>query len=797
MKRKIKGLFFCLILVVIFCAACMSDKGSDVQTDNSDNTDNTSSEAASVGEQDMAELDEDMLSVYAGYEYGIDFAADELFYNFSMGSDALYYTVMRQEQDIWKNYLYRIGYSDIVSLTDANVDIYGMIAEPVNSIDEVIECIYVQDDELEGWDIEKLYAYGDGVYVLGIKYGGQKDTQLRHGICKIDSKGNVSDKLDITEVYNELTDSWAYGEKRICDDFYIINDENNETEYVLMNFNDGVSRLAVIDREGKLVLEKKYDYLIGSAYVTQEGRLRYSYTDQGGGQNRACMHIDELTMADTDESVMKISGIGGIPQIFALDKIALDSALNADFGVVDRRGVYFCDEDKGKCSQIIKWSDMDIESIPGWICYPCDDGHIIAMYIKRNEDRTELYIDSFVRSQNNYDAERRELVIGVNYTSDELERMVRLFNSTNDAYRAVIKEYGYGEEVTQRLGTELISGKGPDLLDTILFDADEYVRSDMVENLNDYLDGSDILSREDFISTVLDAYTVDGCLFTIPRSFSISVYAGLTDIVGEGAGWTNDEFIQVIKQNEGCDIGGFASPTLSAGEYMVEMLWRGNKEKYVDWDTFTADFLNDEFIDILSYVAAYEVTQADTRLLTLETFENKRNVIYDTHIGSLGDIVKVKNILGGDMALKGYPSSDGEAAYRIMDMESYAISAMSNEKEGAWEFIEFALSFMESMNGKRMSEFPSRKDFLNRVIERDMSNRNIDLEKTPYLAVGEADRQELIDMLRHIRYNSTDNIVIENIIIEEVFAMLQGQNTPEQTAKLIQDRVQLYLDEKV
>lgn len=94
MKQKIKGLFFCLILVVIFCAACMSDKGSDVQTDNSDNTDNTSREAASVGEQDMAELDEDMLSVYAGYEYGIDFAADELFYNFSMGSDALYYTVM-------------------------------------------------------------------------------------------------------------------------------------------------------------------------------------------------------------------------------------------------------------------------------------------------------------------------------------------------------------------------------------------------------------------------------------------------------------------------------------------------------------------------------------------------------------------------------------------------------------------------------------------------------------------------------------------------------------------------------
>lgn len=113
-------------------------------------------------------------------------------------------------------------------------------------------------------------------------------------------------------------------------------------------------------------------------------------------------------------------------------------------------------------------------------------------------------------------------MIGVNYTSDELERIVRLFNSTSGTYRAVIKEYGYGEEVAQRLGTELISGKGPDLLDTILFDADEYVRSGMVENLSDYLDSSDILSREDFIGTMLDAYTVDGCLFTIPRSFSIS-----------------------------------------------------------------------------------------------------------------------------------------------------------------------------------------------------------------------------------------------------------------------------------
>lgn len=65
-----------------------------------------------------------------------------------------------------------------------------------------------------------------------------------------------------------------------------------------------------------------------------------------------------------------------------------------------------------------------------------------------------------------------------------------------------------------------------------------------------------------------------------------------------------------------------------------------------------------------------------------------------------------------------------------------------------------------------------------------------------YYAATDEDVEAVSFMIEHIGSVYTSNQIIEDIIYEEISALFAGQSTPQATAELIQDRVQLYLDEK-
>ena len=67
--------------------------------------------------------------------------------------------------------------------------------------------------------------------------------------------------------------------------------------------------------------------------------------------------------------------------------------------------------------------------------------------------------------------------------------------------------------------------------------------------------------------------------------------------------------------------------------------------------------------------------------------------------------------------------------------------------------------------------------------------------QTYYAATAE-DVEHVRYLIDHISAISTSNETIDNIIYEELDSLFAGQSTPERAAQLIQDRVQLYLDEK-
>lgn len=66
----------------------------------------------------------------------------------------------------------------------------------------------------------------------------------------------------------------------------------------------------------------------------------------------------------------------------------------------------------------------------------------------------------------------------------------------------------------------LSAGTAPDLFYVDIFWAESLMRSGVLEPLNKYLAESEILKPEDIIDSLLDAYTLDGNIYGIPKDFN-------------------------------------------------------------------------------------------------------------------------------------------------------------------------------------------------------------------------------------------------------------------------------------
>ena len=64
-----------------------------------------------------------------------------------------------------------------------------------------------------------------------------------------------------------------------------------------------------------------------------------------------------------------------------------------------------------------------------------------------------------------------------------------------------------------------------------------------------------------------------------------------------------------------------------------------------------------------------------------------------------------------------------------------------------------------------------------------------------YPMMTQQQRDKQLAMMEHVRADTLENVTIRNIILEEAQLYFQGDKSLEETCRVIQSRVQLYLDE--
>lgn len=165
---------------------------------------------------------------------------------------------------------------------------------------------------------------------------------------------------------------------------------------------------------------------------------------------------------------------------------------------------------------------------------------------------------------------------------------------------------------------------------------------------------------------MLEGYTYGGKLAAIPYSFSLQTIAGKASELGEGMGWTLEEVFAYAAEHPQAKL--FQGATKSK---ILEYCMMCDMERFLDWDSGTVNFDSEVFVELL---------------------QSGEVLLYSDTLDYFDEIQLCPAIFDQPVTYVGYPTADGSANVILNCRTLYGISAASQNKEGAWAFIESWLS---------------------------------------------------------------------------------------------------------
>ena len=534
-----------------------------------------------------------------------------------------------------------------------------------------------------------------------------------------------------------------------------------------------------------------------------------------------------LNIVDHDGNVTQLAGVNG--RVFSYDSSAWYSAYYADdYGifridekgnVIERKfgfplgdilgsvagrifvkggnGILVYDVEKETTDTLFRWTDVDTVSNDVTNVYLIDDSCIAVMYNDKSDKTGKTFEYEFVGRVSRADItdeDREELVIGCMYTPVLLERNIVEFNKSQQKYHASIREYNdrsnevTTDEATTRLHLDLASGNAPDMLNLQYLDIYNLVDKGVIDDLRPYFDRDTEIDIQDYVESVVEACTIDGVLVSVPLEYVIYSYFGKADMVGESAGWTIDDVAECLNNNPGSVFSTWTR------EFMLARILQYSIDTFIDSDSGTCDFTTKTFDELLDII---EPLPSEANYSPIE---EKTSLINNISLYNFEVIQEYYAQYGDDIIIKGYITADGRACHNLSVTDAYSIVSTSGCKDGAWEFIKFCLI----NDNSSMDWFSSNKQRLQEMIDEELAHAGEEKRSTFYTEQGAvnyhyATQEEIdtvMDLIENVELSESANSEIISIIEEEMDSYFAGGKSKEATVAVIQDRVQLYLDER-
>jgi ABC-type glycerol-3-phosphate transport system substrate-binding protein len=439
------------------------------------------------------------------------------------------------------------------------------------------------------------------------------------------------------------------------------------------------------------------------------------------------------------------------------------------------------------------------------------------------EKENKLYLYKYtklekpVRSKN-----ATVLTVSVPCASKFLDIAASRFKQINPDCRVVINAPSEDERDDEKyvrvLNTEILAGKGPDLFSVSGLPFEKYVSKNILADLGDIIEKDKNPEAVKYYKNILDALKIKGILYSMPVSFSFHAMAANSKILKDSSveigdsGWKWDDFEKVAKELEGHIAKGVSVlPGISCRD-LLDMILKGNCGQFIDKEARKADFSNPGFIRLLNIAKKYgnsnlnEENSSEARSGLLMAIAREAVVFCPDRVSGFSWISLRKSLYSGQLRLLNLPSQDGKKTGAFSCDMLLSVNNKTGCREEAFEFIKFLLSD-EMQCSPELTGFAVKSSIQAKRIER----WNNGISSAGMVAMGSSKSGSRLNLSferlteQDIRlvdnfigslsvYSDTGNEILK-IIEEEAEAYFDGIKTADDTVKLIQDRVNLYLGE--
>lgn len=465
----------------------------------------------------------------------------------------------------------------------------------------------------------------------------------------------------------------------------------------------------------------------------------------------------------------------------------------------DNKGIYGWNFENPEMIELVNFLDSGLvgQNIKK-IC-PVSEDKYIMLY--QNEDgQSEIYY--LTKADPEVMKEREVIVLGLLSKGNNYIQKIVKFNQANKQYMIKVVDYTeYNDPLTQ-LNLDITTDNAPDI-----FYADantevpfvDYARAGYLEDIKPWLESDGELKLEDYLYNVFEAMGLNGKWYQMPTAIQIYAYVGSSSVFGGNQTWTLEDYNKL--KGEGKDTTVLWG---SREELMRDALvFRWNQ--FVNEEAGTCSFNSEEFVELLAWLNTFPI-QNEIVAIDINEVRNGKILSLKTQFRDFSNFnTNLERLYQGAAEFICFPSSETNGGMFVASGVTLAMSAQSDCKEGAWEFIRYFFTDEYQIDelGAVTDQLPIKLSALDALADKAMNPDFGILDS--YRLNGreitvEAPTKEKVDgwmeYLKSITCADTLDNDIYNIITEETGYYFAGQKTAEMTAEIIQSRVGIYLAER-
>lgn len=605
---------------------------------------------------------------------------------------------------------------------------------------------------------------------------------------KIGEDCRFTDEQDISGIIPMLKDSGNYLSR--------IDFDGEGNIYTLFSNELGVS-----DSKGDPIFTAGCEEAYSMKFVkSSSGELYISKTNYSGA-------FDLLTI-DTEQKQLENKNSYCVSEGWYTTNVLAQGYGGSDMYWCDMDCVYSYDIESNTAEKIFSLSDSGIPSSAVEYIFPDGSGgFIFAGYDLRSYQPVITAVSR--KELPASEADRKEITAaGLFYDiGTDIEYQMAEFNRTSADLKISLTKFREPEEFS----SDMLSGQ----LKDIIFSGSEtdigtegFIEKGIFADMGEFIDSDNQLSRSDFLPNILNAFERDGKLYTFPDSFQIQTALGKKSVTGDVQSLTFEDIDRIA---EGLPAGTELFPGNDKNN-MLRYLMIISGSNFIDRTSKSCSFDSEEFVNILKFADKYGLPKVDDDYYSNfdlnGTFSGDSGVMLITYLSDFRDIYYYEhNMFMEDIAAAGIPceSGTGEA---IVSGTIFSINSSSGNAEDSWKFIRTMLLPEYQDN---ISSFPVRTDSFEKkrneaVSKKPNENENYFLvcfigdmafgigSGKPF-TIEKSDADRVADAVYAAKVPSFIDSSVTDIVLEEASAFFSGAETAEEAAKLIQNRVTIYLSE--